>query len=116
MLYLGKSENLKNLTLRINNNINNYLTEYKTLIFRLENSYVLTNPEVLYKYKRQEFDNLISKLEVLNPLNTLKRGYSITRINNKVVSDISIIKSNDMLEIELLNGKVDAKVVKVGDK
>ncbi len=116
VLYVSKSEALRNLTLRLNNDINNYLTDYKALVFRLENSYVLGNPDVLYKYKRQNLDSIISKLEVLNPLSTLKRGYSITRFSGKVISDISSINKDDDIEIEILNGKIDAKVVKVGDK
>ena len=61
-------------------------------MFKIESSFVLNNPSVLYKYKEQNLLNIISKLEVLNPLNTLKRGYSITKINNKVVEIILLKK------------------------
>ena len=88
----------------------------KNIIFRLENSYVFSNPEVLYKYKLQNFNSIVSKLEVLNPMNTLKRGYSIARVNGKVVGNVSLVKVDDELELELYSVKIDAKVIKVGEK
>ena len=84
-------------------------------MFSLENSYILNNPSILYKYKKQELNSLIDKLKVLNPLNTLNRGYTIVRSNNKVISDVNNIKVSDKLEIEFKNGKVVTNVVKVGD-
>ena len=116
MIYLGRQELLKNYIIRINNNINKYITQYKTLLFRLENSYVLTSPDVLYKYKQQKLDSIISKLDVLNPMNTLKRGYTITRSSGKVINSIINVEKNSNLEIEMTDGKIDVKVVKVGDK
>ena len=105
-----------NLYKELNKNIEVRLNDYKVKLFSLENSYVLSNPEILYKFKEQKLVSLIEKLEVLNPLNTLKRGYSIVRSNNHVISNISELKKNDELELEFKDGKVITKVVKVGDK
>ena len=116
MLTLAKSENFKNLYQQLTKNMGLLLTNHKTKIFQLENSYVLTNPEILYKFKEQKLVSLIEKLEVLNPLNTLKRGYTIVRSENHVISDIKNIKVKDNLEIEFKNGKVITQVVKVGEK
>ena len=116
MLYYAKNENFKNLYQRLNKNIDLVLNNYKTKIFTLENSYILSNPSILYKFKEQKLDSLIDKLKVLNPLNTLKRGYTIVRGSKGVISDIKKIKKDDELEIEFKDGKVITKVVKVGDK
>ena len=70
----------------------------------------------MYKFKEQKLLGMVEKLEVLNPLNTLKRGYTIVRSNNKVISNIKNIKEDDELEVEFKNGKVITKVVKVGEK
>ena len=56
---------------------------------------------------------MIEKLEVLNPLNTLKRGYSITKINNRVVTDIKKVKKDDLVNINIKNGEINAKVIEV---
>ena len=116
MLYYSKMESFKGLYQRLNKNMNLLLTDYKTKLFRLDNSYVLSNPDILYKFKEQKLVGLIEKLEVLNPLNTLKRGYTIVRSNNKVISNIKELKKNDELEVEFKDGKVITKVVEIGVK
>ena len=113
MLYIQKQENLKNLYNKLNKEISLVLTNNKTKLFKLSESYVLNNPEVLYKFKMQNLDNIIEKLEVLNPMNTLKRGYAITKKNNKVISSIKNIKENDTIEINLKDGTINTKVMKV---
>ncbi len=117
MLYLQKQEKFKNLYQRLNKEMNIYLTEYKTKFFKLENSYVLSNPEILYKFKQQNLSNIIDKLSVMNPMNTLKRGYAIVRKKNqKVISDVADIKLNEELIINLKNGNIYTKVVKVSEE
>lgn len=116
MLYYQKKELFKNTYQQLNKNIKTVLTNYKTKVKELENSYILNNPDILYKYKEQQLLNLIDKLKVLNPLNTLKRGYTIVRSNNQVVSNINNIKKNDELEVEFKDGKIITKVVKIGEK
>ena len=71
---------------------------------------------MLYKFKSQNLDNLISKLKVLNPMNTLKRGYAIVKINDKVIADASIIKLDDNISVELEKANIEAKVVKINEK
>lgn len=92
------------------------LTDYKTKVFQLESNYVLSNPEILYKFKEQKLLALIEKLEVLNPMNTLKRGYTIVKRDNKVISDIHQLKKEDELVVQFKNGNVITKVMKVGEK
>lgn len=115
MLYYNKYQNFKNIYERLNRNINQVINNNQIKVTQLNSSYVLTNPDVLYKYKSQKLDSIIEKLEVLNPLNTLKRGYTIVRCNNKIISDIKEIKKEDNLEIEFKNGKIITQVMKVGD-
>ena len=85
-------------------------------MFKLENSFVLNNPSILYKYKEQNLMNIISKLEVLNPLNTLKRGYAIIKKDDKVINDITSISKDDNLTIQIKNGNIEAKVMKVSEE
>ena len=116
MLILGKEENFKNLYTRLNKEINTILTKEKTRFFKLETSYVLENPKILYQTKEGNLEKLIEKLQVLNPMNTLKRGYAIIKDKDKVISDIKKIKKDASLKIQLRDGIIDAKVLKVGKK
>ena len=57
----------------------NIIVKNRNKLFELENSMMLKNPELITKNKKEQYLRNISKLEVLNPLLTLKRGYAITK-------------------------------------
>ena len=67
-------------------------------------------PGVSDKYKTNDYINLLSKLEVLNPVTTLKRGYSVTRIDGKIINNISSVKKGDILITDISNGKIESVV------
>lgn len=79
----------------------------------LKNNYLLNNPNLLYKDKILKLTNLVEKLELVNPLCILKRGYSLTYINNKVINDINKVNINSNIQIKLSNGVIDAIVKEI---
>ena len=111
-MYEVKEQKLDHLIDILNKQISNIIDMNKIRLFKNMNSYVLTNPSILYKFKEQALDGIISKLEVLNPMNTLSRGYAIVRRNNKVVN-ISKLKNDDVVNIDIKGGTIDAKVIEV---
>ena len=60
--------------------------------------------------KKLEFNNLIEKLQLLNPLNILQKGYSITYKDDKVIKKCDEVKANDLIKIKLHDGIIDAIV------
>ena len=88
----------------------------KAMNKKLENSYILNNPNMLYKYSTQKLEHIISKLEVLNPLNTLSRGYAIIKKDGKVLPSVKNMKKDDVVTITLNDGEVTSKIIKVGEK
>ncbi len=46
----------------------------------------------------------------LNPLEVLKRGYSITRVNGTAIKNSEVVNTNDILETTLAQGKVISSV------
>ena len=60
-----------------------------------------------------KFSNLINKLELLNPLSVLSKGYSVTYKDDKVIKDASKLKKNDSVTIRLYNGLFEAKVEEI---
>ena len=54
-----------------------------------------------------------SKLDALSPLKTLSRGYSITILkeNDKIIKSVKDVKSGDLLEIRVEDGKIEASVI-----
>ena len=110
-IYEIKGMNLDNLIVKLDWTSKNIIVQNKNKLFRLENSYVLKNPEEIIKKKTDDFIKNINKLEVLNPLLTLKRGYSIAKSNNKVISSINDVEIGDEVDIELNDGVINTKVI-----
>ena len=126
---------INQLTLRSSKSINDKINTNKKILDKIKSSYILSNPMSIYEIKEQKLDNLIdksntiinlymnnknnkytnliNKLSVLNPLNTLKRGYSISKIDNKVISDIKDVKVNDTLNIKVSNGEIISTVKEI---
>ena len=150
--------NLKQLTIRLNENINkkiNYqkllLESYKTsfviknpmiiyenkkqkidllkeniiriLIKKLDNNknklenmkknYILNNPENLYKNHIIKINTLIEKLELVNPLGILKRGYSLTSQEDKIIKSLKDINTEKDLKIKLHGGEIITKIKQI---
>ena len=114
-MYEILEQKLDNLIDKLNKEINIVIDNNKVRLFKSSNSYILTNPSMLYKFKEQALLGLTEKLEVLNPISTLNRGYGIIKKDNVVVSSIANVKDNDDIVINLRDGNIYSKVVKVSE-
>ncbi len=110
-IYQIKEQNFDNLIERLKLNILAIIKNNTDYFKNLKNNYLLKNPKVLYEAKAKEYQYLLNKLEILNPLLTIKRGYSITKNKGKIVKSIKDVKKNDQLNIEVTDGVIDAIVV-----
>lgn len=63
--------------------------------------------------KSKNYELLLNKLDLLNPLNILKKGYSVVTRDDKVIKDAESLKKGDVVNIRLSNGEVAAKVEEV---
>lgn len=82
----------------------NFLNQHQTLI----TDHIAKLGDSILKINRNKelLQHLEEKVALLDPVNTLVRGYSITRVNGKAVTDASEIKPGIRLETELANGTV----------
>jgi len=112
-MYEIKIQNLDNLIDRLNKEISIIIENNKVRLYKCKTNYLLNNPSMLYKFKEQNLNNIINKLEVLNPMNTLKRGYAIVRKDEEVLTDINKIKKDDIINVNLEKGTIVSKVVEV---
>jgi len=132
-IYMVKEEKFDRLLEKLQNSFLKNLQYHQEKLSKIENSIIFKNPEILYQEKKQQIEktqdklkqgilyfqeqkeqkylSILGKLEVLNPLLTIKRGYSITRHQGKVIDSIQKIKKEDILEIELKDGTIQSKVI-----
>lgn len=69
--------------------------------------------ERIIKSKEISFSTLAMKTEALSPLAVLARGYSVVFRDGKVTSDATDLKENDIINIRMKNGSVEAEVKNV---
>ncbi|MEG2322270.1 MAG: exodeoxyribonuclease VII large subunit [Bacilli bacterium] len=127
--------NIKQLKIRLNENIIKKINFKKLLLDGFKNTYIVKNPIILYENKKQKLDiildklntymllkvdnhkkvlfNIIDKLELLNPLSILKRGFSLTYKNDEVIKSVKKIKINDDLKIKLNDGEIKVNVKEI---
>ena len=77
----------------------------------IKRTVLFKEPEKILLKKQQRYILYLEKLEILNPLLTLKRGYAIVKKDSKVVTSIKDLKENDKVELELKDGAVRAQVI-----
>jgi len=113
IMYEGKKQKLDYLIDNLNKILIKKYESAKHKFELLKNNYILSKPELLYKEKTLKLNNLIEKLELINPLGVLKRGYTLTYQDNKVINDINNIKIDSNIDIKFHNGTVSAKVLEI---
>ncbi len=110
-IYEIKQMHLDNLIGKLNVTSKDIISENKNKLLKIESRAVLRNPEEVTKTKRELFLRNVDKLTILDPLLTLKRGYSIAKIDDKVISSAKDVESGDELDIEFDDGTVNTKVI-----
>ena len=125
---------INQLKIRSNQNIINKVENNKVLLTKLKESYILKNPISIYEIKEQKLDisidklntliknmldtytiniqNIIDKIEILNPMNVLKRGYSIVRKDDKL-STIKKLNKGEKISIQMSSGKIKSTIDEV---
>ena len=102
--------------------VDSYIEKIKTIIFykvsnygikldNIKSKYILKNPHELYSKKVVSFNNLLTKLELLNPMSVLKRGYTLTYQNDKIIKTVKNVNLEDKLVIKLVDGSINVNVV-----
>ena len=134
-LYEKLEQNFDHLYERLINAIKINISYNKERLNTLKSSFIFKNPKFLfadmaYNYndlinrlkkeinnildnKKNEYVNLLSKIEILNPITTIKRGYSVTRKNDKIIKTIKDIKKEEIIVTEVQDGKIESIVKEI---
>jgi len=133
----GQQSELKQLTIGAKNKTDRFVTRQNHLLDQSGNKLNFVFREQMLKRKNQlnQFQNLTKirsietiraekknlgsiqeKLRLVDPQNILKRGYSLTMLNGKIVKSVNQLKESDQLETRLSDGTVESKVEKIVKK
>lgn len=109
-MYEVKEEKFDNVYERLITSYKNIINVNKQNLILLENK-LNNNVSRTLDNNKHKYLNIINKLEALNPLLTIKRGYTVTRLNGNVISSAKKIKKDDVIELEFQDGKQNARVI-----
>ena len=138
ILFENKKQNLDLINNKINELLLKKIELKKLYLDSLKNSYVLKNPSILFENKKQnlilltkelnknislKIDNnvtklntIIEKLELINPLNVMKRGFSLTYKDDKLIKSVKKIKKDDELNIKFNDGNILVNVKEINNE
>ena len=138
ILFENKKQNLDLISNKINELLLKKIELKKLYLDSLKNSYVLKNPNMLFLNKKQnlilltkelnknislKIDNnvtklntIIEKLELVNPLNVMKRGFSLTYKDDKLIKSVKKIKKDDELNIKFNDGNILVNVKEINNE
>ncbi len=73
------------------------------------------NNAVTHKLSLSEnrYDALLQRLELVNPLNTLKRGYALGYQGGKLIKKIEEVDLNEDLTLRLQDGRIDCRPLRI---
>ncbi len=110
IMYDTINQKVDNINERLKQLMDYKINQKELKLENLKNNKILLEPKNLYKLKELELNNIISKIEILNPLSILKRGYTLTYIEDKMIKTIHDVKENSHLKIKFHDGIVITKV------
>ena len=110
-IYENKKTHLNNLIKNLNYSSKNIITENKNKLEIIKSSKILKNPNDIKNKKEERLIVNVDKLSILNPLLTLKRGYSIAKSKDKVIKSVKDVESGDEVDIKVDDGTINTKVI-----
>lgn len=114
IMYDNRKQKIDIIWEKINVLMHNKVDNYNQRLLYIKNNHILKNPSLLYKDKTKELSVLLDKLELVSPIHVLKRGYSIAlNSNDNVINSIKSVNKNDVIKIDLYDGRITTKVIDI---
>lgn len=132
-MYEIKEQMFTNLYDKLESITNLYLKNKYDRLEKVKNSFIFKNSNILvvdkvYSYndlikrlnlgmdkllhdRTNNYLNLLNKIEVLNPITTIKRGYSITKCLDKAIYSIKKVQKGDIIKTQLADGFIESEVL-----
>ena len=115
-LYEIKEQKLDSYIDYLNQYMTNKLNHAKLMYEKVINNKILISPQSMFDKKRHQYELLLKTVEVLNPMKLLSSGYSIVKSNGKVIKNSHDVNLEDVVDIELSEGKLKCSVIGKEDR
>lgn len=138
IMFDNKRQALDLLHNKLLDGMDDYLADKKLLVEQFRMHYLLKNPHMLYESKKETLNRCfidlnrnmssilerkklimhhdIEKLELVNPLEILKRGYTVSYVDGKVIKSIKEVSIGNTIQVRLQNGEICASIESIKEK
>lgn len=106
MMFDGKKQTLDYLLERTNQSVLKKVERMRTHMDHIKQNYLLLHPEELYKEEKLKLGTLMDKLELVNPMNVLKRGYTLTYLEDHTIGNAEDLSVGDQVKIKFHDGTI----------
>ena len=106
MMFDGKKQALDYLLERANQSVLKKVERMRTHMDHIKQNYLLLHPEELYKEEKLKLGTLMDKLELVNPMNVLKRGYTLTYLEDHTIENAEDLSVGDQVKIKFHDGTI----------
>lgn len=103
---------LNQLPITLSREIKNLIKENK-LYLDQNSEHIKKDAQQLLKYQKQRLDSLEKNVEILDPINVLKRGFSITKFNGKSIKNPNDLEIGQNVKTILYEGEFISKIEKI---
>lgn len=129
------AKRVRDLQLRMRNSMEHLLEGWKDALQDIEQSYAFRQPLMLIQQfsqkldetlrqmqnylksfvgqKRQEFQNVVGRLNALSPLSILERGYSLSYQEDRLLKDVRQLHKGDVVRTRLHHGSFYSQVTRI---
>ena len=73
------------------------------------------NFDLLARFK-ESFTQELNRLEANSPLNIMKKGYSVSFLDDKKLTSVKEVKVGDEISVQLIDGSLECKVNNISGK
>ncbi|MBP8752888.1 MAG: exodeoxyribonuclease VII large subunit [Chitinophagales bacterium] len=109
-ILLKQHREIKHKSIIIIKDSNNYVMHKRVQLTQAASAVQYSLPRI-FKQERIGLKHIEEKIQVMHPENILKRGFSITTLNGKLVQQIKNIKAGDLLQTKIYSGIITSEVI-----
>lgn len=109
-MYEIDEQKLDNMLEKLGSIMNYKLEREKS---KLNNLSKMISPNMLNRLDKEKIklENIETKLNLLNPENILKKGYSLTLVEGKIVKSINSVKKGNIIDTKFSDGIIKSEVL-----
>ena len=111
IMYQTKEIMFDNILEKLKYSMKKIIDNKEKELIKTKNTYIFKKPYQILDKNKNKYIQIISKLETLSPLLTLKRGYSIVKKEDKIINSIEDVNIEDEININLSDGIIKSKII-----